>query len=138
MDENGWSNAPASEALRDVYNPSRFTNRYEMCRQASGTVGMYICAWTLRQAQYLSGGSSPLVSRSDITYLRYWTQAKPTKADMLWEVVPGDQGSCGDGNQTFGSGIGLSQPSVGDKIQVGERGFTTRATCIRSPIACTR
>ena len=123
--ENEWSNAPASGALRDVYNPSRFTNGYEICQQASGTVA-YVESWgdgdwniyTRLDPQYLPGGSSPLVSRSDISHLRYWTQAKSTNSNMLWEVVPKDQGSCGGGTQTFGSGTGLPQPSVGDKVQV--------------------
>lgn len=147
MTENG-APAPASGALRGVYNPSRLMagnngvpTKYDICQQASGTV-TYVELWddgdwdvyVQLDPEYLPEGSSPLVGRSDVSNLRYWTQAKNVEgshqaADMLWEVVRGDQGTtCGDGTQAFNTdpqkgnagsgGTGMVQPSAGDHIEV--------------------
>jgi hypothetical protein len=88
-----------NKAMENVYNPQRFDPRYSTCQSASGTVTHSETwgdgDWNIYVK--LDSGSRHLVSRPDISHLRYWTQCKKTKTheacDMLWEVVPGDDQS---------------------------------------------
>jgi hypothetical protein len=102
------------KALLNVYSPSRL-KRINTCQQASGTV-------TFREkwgdGDYdiyvsLDPESKSLVTQQDIDNLRYWEEARDHgngPADMLWEAVPKDQGSC-SGNK------GLIMPAQGTHLQ---------------------
>src|SRR5215203_3671140 len=134
---NGQGHAPATGALRGVYDPSRLIsskfynanniNDPDTCHKASGTV-TYVEKygdgdWDIYvqlDPQYKSTDADGtatmgyLINKADRDSLQLWVEARETTshkaADMIWEVPHGDQGStCGNGGQAFNSATGILQ-----------------------------
>jgi hypothetical protein len=88
---------------------------YERCQAASGEV-TFVEKWGDGDWDVYLKNISPsnLVSASDTRNLQLWREAQETRrhdaADMLWEIVPQDQGRCAKSK--------LTKPSAGDSLQV--------------------
>jgi hypothetical protein len=100
------------EAMEGVWSPSRL--RIDtLCQQASGTVTFFEIWEDGDWNVYVQVDQTDLVNPRSIQNLRTWDQARQNGgANMLWEAIPRDQGSCGN------PGALGPEPSVGDVLQV--------------------
>jgi hypothetical protein len=102
------------QAMSGVYSPQRLSQE-TLCQAASGEV-TYVEKWGDGDWDVYLKNISPsgLVSASDIRNLQLWREAQKTRrhdaADMLWEIVPQDQGRCAKDK--------LTKPSAGDSLKV--------------------
>jgi hypothetical protein len=103
------------EAKAGVNSPQRF-RIYNLCQQATGTV-TYFEKWSDGDWNvYVNNLDDPsLWTEVGRNNLRTWDQADDHgygSADMIWEAIPSDQGTCGNPG-----GLG-SAPERGDRVTV--------------------
>ncbi len=103
-----------TEAMEGVYSPQRF-RIYDLCQQAGGQVTFYE-EWSDGDWNVyvrLDQANKNLVNTRSIKNLQAWRQARENGgADMIWEAIPKDQGSCGNPGE-----LG-PDPSVGEHLTV--------------------
>jgi hypothetical protein len=87
-----------TEAMEGVYSPQRF-RIYNLCQQAGGQVTFYE-EWSDGDWNVyvrLDQANKNLVNARSIKNLQSWRQARENGgADMIWEAIPKDQGTCGN------------------------------------------